>query len=114
MHHTWLNECSHPTGPGVSRMIDVIEASGAQIFVPTGIGVTGCSRSGKGAFIAGAFDERVALTIGHERDHRYAGSGSARGHRARDKRRLGDAHAPVVRDVHPSISSASGASSCHD
>lgn len=51
---------------GVSRMIDVIEASGAQIIEPTGIGVTGCSRSGKGAFIAGAFDERVALTIPFE------------------------------------------------
>jgi hypothetical protein len=51
---------------GVSRMIDVIEASGAQIIDPTGIGVHGCSRSGKGAFIAGAFDERVALTIPFE------------------------------------------------
>jgi hypothetical protein len=51
---------------GVSRMIDVIEASGATIIDPTGIGVTGCSRSGKGAFIAGAFDERVALTIPFE------------------------------------------------
>jgi hypothetical protein len=48
---------------GVSRMIDVIEASGASIIDPTGIGVHGCSRSGKGAFIAGAFDERVALTV---------------------------------------------------
>jgi glucuronyl esterase-like protein len=48
---------------GVSRIIDVIEASGAEIINPQGIGVTGCSRSGKGAFIAGAFDERVALTI---------------------------------------------------
>jgi hypothetical protein len=48
---------------GVSRMIDVIEASGSDIITPTGIGVHGCSRSGKGAFIAGAFDERVALTI---------------------------------------------------
>lgn len=51
---------------GVSRMIDVIEASGSQIIDPTGIGVHGCSRSGKGAFIAGAFDERVALTIPFE------------------------------------------------
>jgi len=48
---------------GVSRIIDVIEASGAQIINPRGVGVHGCSRSGKGAFIAGAFDERVALTI---------------------------------------------------
>lgn len=51
---------------GVSRLIDVIEASGASIIDPTGIGVHGCSRSGKGAFIAGAFDQRVALTIPFE------------------------------------------------
>jgi hypothetical protein len=51
---------------GASRLIDVIEASGSTIIDPTGIGVTGCSRSGKGAFIAGAFDERVALTIPFE------------------------------------------------
>ncbi|HEU4579294.1 MAG TPA: hypothetical protein VFS67_13610 [Polyangiaceae bacterium] len=51
---------------GVSRMIDVIEASGAQIINPRAIGVHGCSRLGKGAFIAGAFDERVALTIPYE------------------------------------------------
>ncbi|HTV20827.1 MAG TPA: hypothetical protein VMG12_19215 [Polyangiaceae bacterium] len=51
---------------GVSRMIDVIAASGSSIIDPTGIGVHGCSRSGKGAFIAGAFDQRVALTIPYE------------------------------------------------
>lgn len=51
---------------GLSRIIDVIEASGSAIINPTGIGVTGCSRSGKGAFIAGAFDERVALTVPFE------------------------------------------------
>jgi hypothetical protein len=50
-------------GWGVSRMIDVLEASDGQIINPKAIGVHGCSRSGKGAFIAGAFDERVALTI---------------------------------------------------
>lgn len=48
---------------GVSRMIDVFEASDSQLINPKAIGVHGCSRSGKGAFIAGAFDERVALTI---------------------------------------------------
>jgi hypothetical protein len=51
---------------GVSRMIDVIEESGSQIINPRAIGVHGCSRLGKGAFIAGAFDERVALTIPYE------------------------------------------------
>ncbi len=51
---------------GVSRIIDVLEASGAAIINPRGIATHGCSRNGKGAFIAGAFDERVALTIPFE------------------------------------------------
>jgi hypothetical protein len=50
-------------GWGVSRIIDVIEKSGSTIIKPDAIGVTGCSRYGKGAFIAGAFDQRVALTM---------------------------------------------------
>jgi len=50
-------------GWGVSRIIDVIEKSGSSIIRPTAIGVTGCSRYGKGAFIAGVLDQRVALTL---------------------------------------------------
>lgn len=47
---------------GVSRIIDVIEQSGGSILKPT-TGVTGCSRYGKGAFVAGAFDQRIVLTM---------------------------------------------------
>jgi glucuronyl esterase-like protein/cellulose binding protein with CBM2 domain len=47
---------------GASRIIDVIQASGGNILRPD-IGVTGCSRYGKGAFAIGAFDQRVALTM---------------------------------------------------
>ncbi|WP_204045004.1 glucuronyl esterase domain-containing protein, partial [Acrocarpospora phusangensis] len=50
-------------GWGVSRIIDVIEQSGGNILKPDATGVTGCSRFGKGAFVAGAFDQRVALTM---------------------------------------------------
>jgi hypothetical protein len=50
-------------GWGVSRIIDVIEKSGSTIIKPDAIGVTGCSRYGKGAFIAGVLDQRVALTL---------------------------------------------------
>ena len=50
-------------GWGVSRIIDVIQQSGSTIIKPDAIGVTGCSRFGKGAFIAGAFDQRIALTL---------------------------------------------------
>jgi hypothetical protein len=52
---------------GVSRIIDVLvdeKAAGRNnVIDPTGIGVTGCSRNGKGAFTIGAFDERIALGI---------------------------------------------------
>jgi hypothetical protein len=48
---------------GTSRIIDVIEQSGGSIIQASAIGVTGCSRDGKAAFTAGAFDERIALTM---------------------------------------------------
>lgn len=48
---------------GVSRIIDVIEASDGTILEPHAVGVTGCSRFGKGAFAIGAFDQRIALTM---------------------------------------------------
>ncbi|MFY1674558.1 cellulose binding domain-containing protein [Plantactinospora sp. WMMB334] len=47
---------------GVSRIIDVIESSGGNVL-RTDIGVTGCSRFGKGAFAVGALDQRIALTM---------------------------------------------------
>lgn len=56
----------------VSRIIDVIEADTTKKIDVTKIGVTGCSRNGKGAFVAGALDERVALTLPQE-----SGSGGA-------------------------------------
>jgi hypothetical protein len=48
---------------GVSRMIDVIEQSGGSILKADSLGVTGCSRFGKGAFAVGVFDQRIALTM---------------------------------------------------
>ncbi|GAA3440194.1 hypothetical protein [Kutzneria kofuensis] len=48
---------------GVSRIIDVIAQSGGSILKADATGVTGCSRFGKGAFVAGAFDQRIALTM---------------------------------------------------
>jgi hypothetical protein len=48
---------------GVSRILDVIDASGMSVIQPAAVGVTGCSRFGKGAFVAGAFDDRIALTM---------------------------------------------------
>jgi hypothetical protein len=51
---------------GASRLLDVLQKSGGEIIDINGIGVTGCSRLGKGAFTIGVFDDRIALTIPHE------------------------------------------------
>jgi len=46
----------------VSRIIDLLEQN-PDVIDPFKIGLTGCSRNGKGAFIGGVLDNRVALTI---------------------------------------------------
>lgn len=52
---------------GVSRLIDGLELTQDQTKIDTKhIAVTGCSRWGKGALFAGAFDERIALTLPQE------------------------------------------------
>jgi hypothetical protein len=53
---------------GIGRLIDGLEQLGPEI---TGIdtrrlGVSGCSRNGKGAIVAGAIEPRIALTIPQE------------------------------------------------
>lgn len=50
----------------VSRIIDVLEDMPSAKINTKRIAVTGCSRNGKGALLAGAFDERIALTIPQE------------------------------------------------
>jgi hypothetical protein len=51
---------------GVSRLIDAIEQTPDANIDPARLGVTGCSRNGKGALVAGAFDDRIVLTIPQE------------------------------------------------
>jgi hypothetical protein len=48
---------------GTSRIIDVIAKSDGSVLKADAIGVTGCSRYGKGAFVIGALDQRIALTM---------------------------------------------------
>jgi hypothetical protein len=48
---------------GASRILDVIEQSGGNVLKADSVGVTGCSRYGKGAFAVGVLDQRVALTM---------------------------------------------------
>ena len=50
-----------------SRIIDALEAHQDETGIdPARVAVTGCSRNGKGAMVAGAFDARIALTIPQE------------------------------------------------
>lgn len=56
---------------GVSRLLDGMEIATHQASNPlpidmSHVGVTGCSFAGKMALFAGAFDERIALTIAQE------------------------------------------------
>ncbi|KAK3111917.1 carbohydrate-binding module 1 [Teratosphaeriaceae sp. CCFEE 6253] len=50
----------------VSRIVDALEQHPEAGIDPRRLAVTGCSRNGKGALVAGAFDERIALTIPQE------------------------------------------------
>ena len=51
---------------GVSRIIDILEVEPKAQINTQKIAVTGCSRDGKGALMAGAFETRIALTIPQE------------------------------------------------
>ena len=64
---------------GVDRLIDAIEKTPAANIDANRLGVTGCSRNGKGALACGAFCERIKLTIPQE-----SGSGGAAGWRVSD------------------------------
>ena len=65
---------------GGEPLIDALEQTqSASQIDPARLGVTGCSRNGKGALIAGAFDERIVLTIPQE-----SGSGGSASWRISD------------------------------
>ncbi|KAL3418732.1 cip2 [Phlyctema vagabunda] len=51
---------------GVGRVIDALEKTPTARVDTTRLGVTGCSRNGKGAFVAGALNPRIALTLPQE------------------------------------------------
>lgn len=65
----------------VGRIVDGLEQLGpaATGIDPKRLGVTGCSRNGKGAFMVGTFEKRIALTIPQE-----SGSGGAASWRVSD------------------------------
>ncbi|KAH7087414.1 hypothetical protein FB567DRAFT_442621 [Paraphoma chrysanthemicola] len=51
---------------GVDRILDALEATPSVGIDPKRIGVTGCSRNGKGAMVAAAFVNRIALGLPQE------------------------------------------------
>jgi hypothetical protein len=51
---------------GVGRLIDALEQVPEAKIDAKRLGVTGCSRYGKGALIVGAFEDRIILTIPQE------------------------------------------------
>ncbi|KAF7313150.1 hypothetical protein MKEN_01001200 [Mycena kentingensis (nom. inval.)] len=51
---------------GVRRIMDALEKTSAARIDTTRVGVSGCSRNGKGALVAGAFEPRIVLTIPQE------------------------------------------------
>lgn len=59
---------------GISRIIDALEITPAANIDLTKLAVTGCSRNGKGALVAGVFDPRITLTIPQESGSGGAGS----------------------------------------
>lgn len=82
---------------GVSRLIDGIEIASHQAVNPLPVDVshlmvTGCSYAGKMALFAGAFDERVALTVAQEN-----GGGGAPSWRVTDEIEAGGASEDIQR-----------------
>jgi len=49
-----------------SLVLDELAGSGQSVIDANSVGVTGCSRNGKGALVVGAFDERFVLTVPQE------------------------------------------------
>ncbi len=64
---------------GVSRLIDALEQLPDAKIDTKRLGVTGCSRNGKGALIVGAFEDRIVLTVPQE-----SGSGGSASWRISD------------------------------
>lgn len=97
-----LHGSDHPAGAmmawawGVSSLIDVLETMPEAQIDARRLGVTGCSRNGKGALVAGAFDERIVLTIPQE-----SGAGGSASWRVSDQQRLDwqAAGSPAGQDV---------------
>ncbi|HKO47734.1 MAG TPA: PE PGRS family protein, partial [Polyangiaceae bacterium] len=74
----------------VSRIIDLLQQNPGTIDADH-LGVTGCSRNGKGAFAGGVFDNRIALTIPCE-----SGIGGTVGLRLKQQLDPGESESPYA------------------
>lgn len=80
---------------GVSRLIDALEATVSTNKIDvTRLGVTGCSRNGKGAFVIGALNNRIVLTIPQE-----SGSGGAACWRISDSQKAAGANIQTASEI---------------
>lgn len=79
---------------GVSRLIDALEKTPAAKIDASHLGMTGCSRNGKGALIAGATDERIMLTIPQE-----SGSGGSALWRVSDAQRSAGQNVQTLSEI---------------
>jgi hypothetical protein len=79
---------------GVSRLIDALEKTPAAGIDARRLAVTGCSRNGKGAIVAGALDERIVLTIAQE-----SGSGGAASWRISEAQKKAGQNVQTLRQI---------------
>ncbi|KAK4197375.1 hypothetical protein QBC40DRAFT_181200 [Triangularia verruculosa] len=79
---------------GIDRLVDALESTPAAGIDTTRLGVTGCSRNGKGAFVAGAFVKRIALTIPQE-----SGAGGAACWRISDQQKSSGANIQTANQI---------------
>lgn len=79
---------------GVSRLIDALEKTPAARIDAKHLGMTGCSRNGKGALIAGALDERIVLTIPQE-----SGSGGSASWRVSDAQKAAGQNVQTLSEI---------------
>jgi hypothetical protein len=79
---------------GVSRLIDALEQLPDAKIDPKRLGVTGCSRNGKGALIVGAFEDRIVLTIPQE-----SGSGGSASWRISDAMLQGGTQVQTLSEI---------------
>lgn len=79
---------------GVGRIIDALEKTPSARIDSTRLGVTGCSRNGKGAMVAGAFNPRIALTLPQE-----SGAGGSACWRVSDYLKAGGANIQTASEI---------------